>query len=247
MEVGQLSKKVGFVIQARMESTRLPGKTLMPIPLVSDKSILSRIIDNLKDSVFNNKVVVATSTNEANNKIEDFCNKFGVHCYRGSEDDVLSRFVSINEMNNFDCIVRLTGDNPLIDIELLDKVIKVHFNNENDYTKSVGLPLGMNFEVISYEAFNRLKMVDAVDEKEHVTLHITRSEDFKKEFVTFDLDPTITNLRLTIDYPSDFIVLSTVVELVDATKLTTLSGVKEVYYNYPWVFNINTKNIQKVF
>src|SRR6202042_2477938 len=98
------------------------------------------------------EVIVATSTNIENDILFNYCRENAIKCYRGDEENVLSRFIQIVKQQQFDVVVRLTSDNPLTDISLLDKAILYHIKNDNDYTKSEDLPLGMNFEIISPKA-----------------------------------------------------------------------------------------------
>jgi spore coat polysaccharide biosynthesis protein SpsF len=115
---GLLNKKVAFIIQARMQSTRLPGKILMPLPVGSNVPLLGRIVETLKISNTNHSIIVATSTNPENNLLETFCKENNVACFRGSEDDVLSRFIDIVKNTDYDLIVRLTADNPFVDAKV---------------------------------------------------------------------------------------------------------------------------------
>jgi spore coat polysaccharide biosynthesis protein SpsF len=246
MEVGQLNKKIGFIIQARMGSDRLPGKTLMSIPLASEVALLLRIINSLKKTKLNYKIVVATSNSKENDSIVEFCEKNRIDFYRGDEEHVLSRFIAVNKKNNFDCIVRLTGDNPILDIKILDNVIKSHLKNKNDYTKTNNLPLGMNFEVLSPNSLDKMEDVELKDEQEHVTLHIVRSEKFRKETISFNIPQELTDLRLTVDYASDFILISTVIDLLERLNIEGIKGIQEIYSRYPWIFSVNNQNIQKL-
>ena len=249
MADGLLNKKVGFVIQARMGSSRLPGKVLIPIPLSSETPILQRITNILSKSKFNHKIIVATSTNVENNSIEDFCDNENISCFRGSEDDVLSRFIEVNRNYELDYIVRLTADNPIIDLEKLEYAISTHINNQNDYTSTVGLPLGMNFEIISSDVFSLLanKKLDS-DEKEHVTLYIKRDESFKRESLNFDINPEISKLRLTIDYESDFLLVSSLIDYFEKRNMPiNCSSIESILRKYSWVFKANESNIQKTF
>ena len=128
--------RVGFIIQARMKSTRLPNKVLTKIPLGTGKPIIKWIVDELKKSTFKNEIIVATSQNEENNILYNYCKSENIICFRGEEDNVLSRFIEIQEKENFTFIVRLTGDNPIIDIAVLDKTIQFHIANNNEYTRT---------------------------------------------------------------------------------------------------------------
>ena len=244
---GLLNKKVAFIIQARMQSTRLPGKILMPLPWGGSVPLLARIIQTLKTSNTNHNIIVATSTNQENNLLETFCKENDVNCFRGSEEDVLSRFTEIIKTNDYDVIVRLTADNPFIDAEILDFAISEHLKSEADYSSTAGLPLGMNLEIISKVALLTLhSLVLSVDDKEHVTLFLKKSGLYKLNIIEGFLMKSYESLRLTVDYPSDYLVASAIFDVHLKTGIRV--GLELVDYcikNYPWIFESNQNNLQK--
>ena len=247
MEVGQLNKKVVFVIQARMKSTRLPGKVLLPIPLCSKKPLLSWIFDELKKSKYRNDIVVATSVNKENDVLVSYCESNGVNYFRGEEENVLSRFFSIVKNEKYDCIVRLTADNPIIDITVLDETIAYHLAKKNDYTCSEGLPVGMNFEVVDPDCLLSIEknQLTALD-KEHVTLFIKSSGKYKTDIFRPIVNPMLKDLRLTLDYASDYALLSVILSRCENEK--SLNGIKLIestFDMYPWLFESNSTNYQK--
>lgn len=249
MGVGQQNKyRIGFIIQARMRSTRLPNKVLMPIPFGSGTPILKWITDELNKSSFNGKTIVATSKNEENEILESYCENNNINCFKGDEENVLSRFIDIVEIEKFDIIVRLTADNPVLDFSILDRTIQNHIDSNNDYTKTVGLPIGMNLEVISSVSLLSLREKQLSDQdREHVTLFIRNSGIYK----TGDYYPLSNNnlkdLRLTIDYPSDFVVVSSILSEISSCKSieSRLAIIEMMYLNCPWVFDVNRSNFQK--
>lgn len=248
MEDGRLNRvKVGFIIQARMHSTRLPNKVLMPIPFKTGKPILQWISDELQRSKFINKIVVATSKNSENDLLEKFCRERKVHCFRGEEENVLSRYIHLARTEQFDVMVRLTGDNPIVDIKILDKVIEYHLQNSNDYTYSVGLPLGMNFEVVKPVALADLKGRElSKAENEHVTLFIRNKGGYKKGvYIHEEKQVPLEKLRTTIDYSSDFLLLSTILSQVDEGDSPNVNLIKALWKECPWIFDANQKNVQK--
>lgn len=229
-----------------MQSTRLPGKVLLSMPISGKKPMIRHITDQLEKSSFSAKRMVATSTNSADDEIADYCKSNQIDCFRGDEKDVLSRFIALTEMHNFTEVVRLTGDNPIQDISIIEKTVQNHIKNRADLTTTKGLPLGMNVEVVSGEALLRLKKSSLnQDDKEHVTHHIKHSDDFQKNIVEYDFRPEYETLRLTVDYPSDFVMLSSILELGDSSGLNGLNLVDYVLDNYPWIFEVNKGNIQK--
>lgn len=247
MVVGQPNKlRIGAIIQARLHSTRMPGKVLLPLPFPDGKPILKWIIDEVRNSKFINSITIATSENKENNLIEEFAKKNNVACFRGSEENVLSRFIHLIEQNEFDVVIRLTGDNPFIDIILLDQLIEQHIRKCNDYTKSIGLPIGMNFEIISGKKLKELaqKQISPADQ-EHVTFYLQSNPEYKKETVNLCDQKEITSLRLTIDYPSDFAAASLLLNTLNKKEKPNLNFIKETYQYYPWIFDINAENIQK--
>ena len=244
---GQQNRRIGFIIQARMKSERLPGKILMPVPLINGKPLLLWILDDLKKSKHASETWVATSTNKENDVLEKFCETNGVFCYRGEEEDVLSRFWGIAKERQFDEIVRLTADNPLLDIAILDQCISYHIHRNNDYTMTDCLPLGMNFEIISSKALLSTQKADLKNsDKEHVTLYIKNSGLYKKEIFVPKSPSKLKKLRLTVDYPADLMVISTVLRMYDSER--RISGIRlvtEALNKYPFIFEVNRSNVQK--
>lgn len=243
---GLQNKKVAFIIQARMQSTRLPGKILLPMPFSKGKPLLSWIIDELKKSKFDSKIIVATSVNEENDVLRSFCDVNFIGCFRGDEENVLSRFTAIAKREDFDCIVRLTADNPILDIEILDKVISHHFENSNDYTATAGMPTGMNSEVISSKALLDIEnhTISQAD-KEHVTLFIRNNTYYKTDVYDPEIKTELKDLRVTVDYSSDFALLSLILSQSAGSGLSGIRLVEYTFVKYPWLFDINKANIQK--
>jgi spore coat polysaccharide biosynthesis protein SpsF len=245
MEVGQSSKVVA-IIQARMLSTRLPGKVLFSMPFGGVKSIIGQIISQLKKSRFDLKIIVATSKSKSNDQLCDFCEKEGITYFRGDEENVYGRFYEILVNKQYSAAIRITADNPIIDVNYLDMFINKHLESKSNYSFTTELPIGMNFEMFEVESFLGLKHLGlSKDEEEHVTLKYKKSELFKKNEVHLDFQ--LSRLfRLTIDYPSDYLVLSTLFQIAENEKIEP--GIKLLQYAetyYPWLFDVNKNNIQK--
>ena len=229
-----------------MKSTRLPGKVLLPIPFLNGKPIIQWVVDELKLSSFKKEIIVATSVNVENNILTEYCQNNLINCFRGKESDVLSRFISIVRENKYKAVVRLTGDNPIIDIELLDRTIDFHLQNKNDYTQTNDLPLGMNFEVISpYALLDLEKKITSDFDKEHVTSFIKCDNSYKKGIYKIYINEEIKKLRLTIDYPSDFMVLSALLTVAKEKKISGTHLIENVFSFFPWIFDANIGNVQK--
>ena len=228
---------IGAIIQARMNSNRLPGKVIMNMPIHSQKTILDQIINRIPKGI---KYVIATSTNDLDNQIVSRYSS--VFC--GSEEDVLSRFYEISVSNNFDSIIRLTGDNPCIDTHYLQKTIEFHIKNNSDYTYSTGLPIGCNLEVFSFKALSLAsRQASTQEEKEHVTLFMKRAKNLLNlNSIEFKVQENIRNLRLTIDYPSDFAFVNLLYSVLGPNF--GLSEIAKLLANNKWMTEINSANEQ---
>jgi spore coat polysaccharide biosynthesis protein SpsF len=205
--------KIGIIVQARLGSTRLPGKMLLPF--YQDKSILEIILDNLKSLLQDYPIIVATSDNPIDDKIEETALKCGVHTFRGPEDDVLQRFILAAETHNLDCIVRVCADNPFLMPEYITNLIEKMKNSEVDYLSyqfSDGTPIikshiGMFTEIVKLSALQKIK--SQTTEQiflEHVTNYIYSNLDyFKVKFLNLpDIIFERKDIRLTVDTKKDF-------------------------------------------
>lgn len=191
--------KVLIIIQARMASTRLPGKILMPL---GDVTLLECLIHNLQKGEIQKEIIIATSKSSENDKLELFLKEKGIQCFRGSEDDVLSRFIAISKESDVKYIVRATADDPLMSGECLDILIKESEKNGYDYAFMKGLPIGVSPEVIRRENFLRLEgMSDLTNrDKEHVTIYFKEHpENFKIGYVVAPSKYYFPELSMTID------------------------------------------------
>jgi spore coat polysaccharide biosynthesis protein SpsF len=247
MADGQQNKlNIAFIIQARMKSTRLPGKVLLPLPFNNGKPIIQWIIDAISLSKYSGDIIVATSKDPENDILCSYCKNNSVKYFRGDEQNVLSRFINIVKNNNYGAVVRLTADNPIIDTMCLDKAIAFHIQRGSDYTKTEGLPLGMNFEIISPVSLLDLETQNTSDyDREHVTPFIKNSARFKTDILNFDVDSRLKDLRLTIDYSSDYLMLSAIVSLIKNEPVVGIEFISNTFSDFPWIFEVNHDNIQK--
>ncbi len=203
--------KIGIVVQARLQSTRLPGKVLLDF--YKKKTILEVLIDNLKLNL-EIPIVVATSVEKADDKIEELCNKNNYSCFRGSENDVLSRFIGAAKINNFSHVIRVCSDNPFMLAEgvkqLADEAVK---NPDSDYISfkvngnpSILTHYGLWAELANVKA---LEMVSKQRNKiyhEHVTNYLyLNPKQFNLKWL--NVSPEISQMnqfRLTVDDAEDF-------------------------------------------
>ena len=147
--------RVVAIIQARMGSTRLPGKVMEDI---GGHAMLARVIGRIKRAQLLHDVVVASTVNPADKIIEDECKRLDVAVYRGKENDVLDRYYQAATLHRADTIVRITADCPLIDPAVVDRVIRAFLAEVPDYASNIierSYPLGLDTEVTSMSALTR--------------------------------------------------------------------------------------------
>jgi len=199
---------IAIIIQARMGSSRLPGKIMLNL---AGKPILWHVVTRCEHSKFADKVIVATTTRKEDDVIEEFCQKNNILCFRGDSENVLSRYYEAAKKYGADIIVRVTSDCPLVDPQIIDLCIDSLVKNKYDYISNANpgkrmFPRGLDVEVFSFEALEKTHKLAAEDyQKEHVTPFIWENKN--KNFV---VGPVITapppyqgNFRLTVDYPKD--------------------------------------------
>ena len=193
---------VGIVLQARMGSTRLPGKVLMPL---GNTTLLGWIVRRLCALPW--PLVIATSDQPRDDAIARHCEEMSVACFRGSELDVLDRYYHCAMAYGFAHVIPLTGANPCPDTEALRQLVALHLSAAADYTHSIGdLPIGVGAEVFRFEALrNSWKEGHAANHREHVNEFILESPArFHIARLDVPHDKVAPGLRLTIDTPEDY-------------------------------------------
>lgn len=206
--MGDSPNRVGIILQARMGSTRLPGKVLRPL---AGKPMLQRIIERLQRSRWSRGLVVATGESEQDRPILQLCHELGVRTFRGSEDDVLDRYYRCAHSNEFVVVARVTGDNPFVDSEECDRVIEVLERDGLDYVCSAGdrdggPPVGVGVEAFRFNALERSwREGRALHHREHVNEYILESRDrFATAEVKVAESKQASGLSLTVDTLEEF-------------------------------------------
>lgn len=195
--------KIGAIVQARMSSKRFAGKVLYPI---AGKPMLQYLLERLDRCAPLVAVVVATSVDESDTPIETLCRVRGVHCYRGSLLNVASRFRAVLDAYRFDAFVRVSGDSPLLDPNVVGRGVEMFLSGDFDLVTNVfprSYPRGQSVEVIRADAFSRsADLMRGPDELEHVTPFFYRNrEGFR--IVNFSAERDYSGMDLSVDTPDD--------------------------------------------
>jgi spore coat polysaccharide biosynthesis protein SpsF (cytidylyltransferase family) len=232
--------KTVAIIQARMQSTRLPGKVLADL---NGKPALYRVVERAECAKTLDAVVVATSTEPADDVLERLCNEYNIECFRGSENDVLDRYYRAALKFQAEVIVRLTADCPLLDPQVIDRVVSAFGKDQYDYVSNnieCTYPNGLDTEVIRFEALEQAwQEARLKSEREHVTPYITKNPHiFHLSNVTNDED--FSALRWTVDEPEDLEFVQAVYKGCPEGKYT-MDVVLNLLQENPHLIEINKK------
>lgn len=237
------------IMQARMGSTRLPGKVLKK---VCGKAVLEHDIDRLKRVKNIDKIVIATTTLERDDIIIQEAKRLDITCFRGSEEDVLSRYYYAAKENNGDVVVRITSDCPLIDSEVTEKIIQYYLDNNDKYdyvsnTIDRTYPRGLDTEVFSFKALEKAFIeAESLRDKEHVTPYIwDNPRIFRLAQYKNEID--YSDLRWTLDTVEDFELINRIYSNLYQCKGNNfnIQDILVLYSEYPEFRKINNHVEQK--
>ena len=236
--------KILAIIQARTSSSRLPNKVLKNI---LGRPMLIHQIERVKFSNMIDHLLVATSKDASDDKLADLLKNEGVECCRGSLKNVLSRFLQAASIYNPDHVVRLTGDCPVIDFEIVDKVIKLHLDNKLDYTSNAldsnaTFPDGLDVEVIRFKTLKEAyKKARLPSEREHVTPYIIKHPELFN-IGHYKSDCNLSSYRWTVDEPEDFVLVEKIYQaLYPLNKAFKMEDILQLMNNNPEMKLINHK------
>ena len=229
-------ENVVIIIQARMGSSRLPGKTMMKL---GGKPMLFHVIDRALHSKLTDTVVVATTRNSEDIPIVELSNELNVHIYCGSEDDVLDRYYQASKKYDADLIIRITADCPLIDPIIIDDLIKYYlkYDNKIDYA-NVYITEGLEAEIFNFSALKKSwKNANKKYQREHVTIYMHENEDMFicQQMPSIDL----SHLRLTVDTHKDYIVVSKLFQSLYKDDIFHIPEIIKYLSNNPTLIEVN--------
>jgi spore coat polysaccharide biosynthesis protein SpsF len=235
-------------IEARMNSSRLPGKVMLPI---LGKPALQLLVERLQRAKTLDGIVIATTTHPADAVIERLAAKLGVGCYRGSEEDVLERVLLSARSAQADVIVEITGDCPLLDPEMVDAVVKCHRDEKHDYVSNClkrPLPLGLAVQAFATSVLAEVNTLtqDPADH-EHVSLYIyEHPERYKIHALIMEEAEKHSDIRVTLDTADDYALISAIFEeLYPQNPAFTFSDVVAFCRRKPELLELNKHIAQK--
>jgi len=239
-----IKRRVSAIIQARMNSSRLPGKVMLD---VTGRPLLSYMLEALQSCKSLSEVIVATTTSKEDDLIASYAGQMGLPAFRGSEKNVLERYYETAKEYKCKNIVRLTADCPLIQLHICDLIVEQYFRTGCDYIRTGRtFAEGLDCELFSMNALERAWKEACLDsEKEHVTLYFRKRPDvFKTELVENTTDDS--KYRITVDEPEDFLVVKEVIEnLYDTDKpYIEIEEIKHFLDSRPELFALNAKIVR---
>ena len=239
---------ITVIIQARTGSTRLPGKVMKEL---CGKTVLAHDIERVSQAKLVDEIIIATTTHDSDDVIVQEAERLGVKVFRGSEDDVLSRYYFAAKEAEADVVVRITSDCPLIDPVILDDIIRVFLDGSYDIVTNAGndlskrtFPRGLDAEVFSFEMLEtaHLKAVETY-QREHVTPYIY--ENAKSVFY-YQNDVDYSKYRWTLDTEEDWLLISAIYQrLYHGEHNFYFKDILSVMEENPELYNINKDIEQK--
>lgn len=233
-----------------MGSSRLPGKILKNL---NGKPSLWHVYNRCKASKYADTVIIATTQDKSDDQIEKFCKQYKIPYFRGSVNDVLSRYYNTAKKFKIDIIARVTGDCPLTDPATIDRVFKAYEDQGCDYVSNVvpgerTFPRGLDVEVFSFVALEKAYNEATENmEREHVTPYLwqNKKDEYKRgEIVTAPIELK-RNYRLTVDYPEDFALIDMIYEKFNNYKLVPVNKAIKFLDRHPEIASINADCEQK--
>lgn len=242
-------RRVGAIIQARTNSTRLPGKVLLPLPHNSGITVLQQIIRRVRAAAGIDEIILATTERDDDNIIEEIAAKERVKVFRGSENDVLDRYFQAARNNNLNLIVRITGDCPCIDPRVIEQAVSRFQSSSFDYVSNTierTYPRGLDVEVLSMEALEKAhRKACKPYEREHVTPFIYLSPDsFKCCNIAAPDGENNSGIRVTLDTKEDYMLLCSIYDAFPDFDFGT-EDIVALFQDKPWLSLINGNISQK--
>ncbi len=236
------NKKIVALIQVRLASSRLSNKALIKI---GNKTIIERVVEQIKRSPFIDDVVVATSDEDDNIPLVNFLKKKKINYYAGNLLNIVDRFINAATPFNPQIIVRVTGDSPFISYEMINLYIESHIKNNADYTSTDYdiLPTGVLSEIISFDALKNLNNLNLdFNYTEYMTYYFRNNPSFFKiNLIDAPEKYKYSQYRLTLDYKEDLILVEKIINILEnENKEPSLSNIISILKSNPKISEINS-------
>lgn len=241
------SQKIIAIVEARMTSSRLPGKHLLE---VNGRPIIGHLIDRLKAVFLIDQIVIAMTVRNNDDPLEAYAISLGVEVFRGNENDVMGRVLNAAQVYEADIICEVTGDCPIIDPVLIEQAIKTYQINQVSYVNNgrFGLPDGMGCQVFgTKDLILSESLTQEPLDREHVTLHIKRNpEIFPAIYIPALATYRWPELEVTLDEKADYILLKNIIEYFEPTNpLFGCLDVIQLLKQRPYLLSINHAVVRK--
>jgi spore coat polysaccharide biosynthesis protein SpsF len=237
--------RLGIIIQARMGSSRLPGKILKKLPEHGEKTALEHVVRRCLKVKEAAEVIVATTTEEADLMVVNEAARLGVRSFRGSEDDVLERYYLAAKEAGFDSVMRITSDCPCHDPEVLGDLVRKFTGSRADYASNTNertYPHGLDAEIFTFDALEKAyREAEGKLYREHVTPYLYKTGVFK--VVNLTQNKNTSDIRVTLDTPEDYALLCAVFEFLGDDF--GLKELEELFEQKKWLSFITKPVIHK--
>jgi spore coat polysaccharide biosynthesis protein SpsF len=232
---------IGCIIQARMGSTRLPGKVMLKID--KKNPVIHYVLEQVRQSKYLDDISVATTNLKEDDVIAEFVKNYGINIFRGSSTDVLDRYYKCAKKFSYSKIVRITCDNPLIDPVIIDKIIKKFISKKFDYVSNTikrTFPYGTEVEIFSFNSLEKAwKNSKKHYEREHVTPYMYDKNN-KFQISNFSFHTNLSRLRWTLDTEEDLKMIKTIIKKIERRPIF-LKDILWILKKEPNLMNINQK------
>ncbi len=242
------NKRVIATIQVRLTSSRLPGKAMLPL---AGKPVIEHMIERHRKSKYTDEVVVATTTNKTDDPIAEFCKKISCPCWRGSEEDVLSRVTDAARSQKADIVVQGMADSPLVDFRIVDRLLEMLIDSETEYVSNEieeSFPVGFDARAFLFSAIEKSERVGKDQMyREHAGYYIfSHPKEFKQINWKAEGEMFWPKLRLTLDTKEDYELISAVYDALypknnDFSSLDVVKFLRQ----HPELVAINSDVLQK--
>jgi len=234
-----------------MTSSRLPGKVLLPLPQGGPATVLDHVVARVSKARSIDQILIATTINPTDDPLVRWCEGKGLPVFRGSEDNVLSRYALCAREHGLSRVVRVTSDCPCIDWEILDELVACHEADGSDYTSNTlsrSFPHGVDAEVVNADVLQEaFEQATEKYETEHVTPYVYKTHPERFRLGRLEADPARRGpqIRITLDTPDDYLLLRAVFDLLGDPLTFVTADIVRLFAQRPWLQEINGRVQQK--